>query len=486
MPFPLPPDEARRRRWKGTTDLLDDGGAPPPEDDVRTVAESDRDKLIYSSYLRRLAGVTQVVGAREGHIFHNRLTHTLKVAQLSQRLAERLCRMDGSKALANNLDIDPTVAEAAALAHDLGHPPYGHVAEQTLRECVDKHGCQVGGKKVELEKGSDQNKLVSEGFEGNAQSFRIVTRLAVHKPHAEGLNLSRGTLNGLLKYPRFRQPEGTGNKHEKWGAYRSDSTDFNFARGALPAEQQTVEAAIMDIADDIAYSVHDLDDFVRAGLVPLADLLHDSSKGSGAGRREGERARFTVWWKDSGFVEEDDEVDKHIDTLFDELRVLYGNQVYRGEYVQRGLARRTTSSWIQDMLEGVTLLDPQENEGKFLDVDPFQDLKIRFLKGLVWHYVIESRKLSTQRAGQKKIVQGLFSIYLRAIRDRDEDAIALIPNRFVEELESAKSGGEDGPAPDELRLAADIVASFTDREAARTHHRLTGVALGSVTEVIEV
>lgn len=490
MPAPLSPDAATRRRYKKTKDLLDEGGAPPPGDDVRTVAESDRDKLIYSSFLRRLAGVTQVVGAREGHIFHNRLTHTLKVAQLSERLAERFCRMDESADLADHLGVDPVVAEAAALAHDLGHPPYGHVAEQTLRKCVDSHGCvreRDGGAVAGDATNDVETRSVSEGFEGNAQSFRIITRLAVHKTTRPGLNLSRGTLNGVLKYPYFRQPKGTGKKHEKWGAYRSDRKDFTFTRGDLPAGRRTVEARIMDVADDIAYSVHDLDDFVRAGLVPLADLLHNRSGGSGSGSEEGERARFTEWWKQSKFVDDPQEVEDNIDRLFEEeLRVLYGDQVYRGEYVQRGLARATTSRWIQDMLDGVSLVDPEENEGRILDIDTFQDLKMKFLKGLVWYYVIESRKLATQRAGQKKIVEGLFEIYLSAICDQDEHAVALIPNRFTEELANADSGDGEAPAADELRLAADIVASFTDREAARAHHRLTGVSFGSVTEVVEV
>lgn len=521
MSWPLSQQKARRRRWQstkeGTKDLVEAGGAPPADfdGDPRSVAESDRDKLIYSFFLRRLAGVTQVVGAREGHVFHNRLTHTLKVAQLAQRLAERFLKLEEFKDLAEKLSIDPSVAEAAALAHDLGHPPYGHVAEQALCECVDSyyqpgdedaaagsdtaHGesrkrqnrsktpkPKYANNAEDGESGvgeSESNTVVSDGFEGNAQSFRILTRLGVHKPDIEGLNLSRATLNGVLKYPFLRDPKKVGTEHEKWGAYRADQTDFRFARGDLEKDQQTVEAAIMDVADDIAYSVHDLDDFVRAGLIPLADLLYDD----GAEIPGSERSRFEAWWKQSQFVDDPHKADEKLDTLFDELRDLYGHQVYRGEYQQRGLARKITSRWIGEMLEAIHLVDPEDNEGQFIRIEPFEDLQIKFLKGLVWHYVIESQKLATQRRGQQKIIQGLFDIYLKAACDRGGETRALFPNRFLQELHAADKGeGRKQPSNDELRLAADVVASFTDREASKMYYRLTGVSLGSVTEVIEV
>src|SRR5262249_40956494 len=152
---------------------------------------TDRDRILYSSAFRRLAGVTQVVSPAEGEIFHNRLTHTLKVAQVARRLAEMLATKyrDTAKAWGG---IDPDVVEAAALAHDLGHPPFGHIAEEELNQLVANAVRQTAGTK-------HAKARPVEGYEGNAQSFRIITTLAVRRPEAEcGLDLTRATLNATL------------------------------------------------------------------------------------------------------------------------------------------------------------------------------------------------------------------------------------------------------------------------------------------------
>ena len=145
--------------------------------DIRDPAQRDYDRIIYSSAFKRLVAVTQVVSPAEGHVFHNRLTHSLRVAQLARRLAQKLLKADQQKAAAVG-GINPDVAEAAAVAHDLGHPPFGHVGEQELRSQLEASPASVW-----------------DGFEGNAQSFRIVTKLALRSPNIPGLNLTRATLN---------------------------------------------------------------------------------------------------------------------------------------------------------------------------------------------------------------------------------------------------------------------------------------------------
>ena len=142
-----------RRRSKVSTKKVDSS-------DSRTPAQKDRDRLLYSSSLRRLAQITQVVSADVSHVFHNRLTHSFQVAQVGRRLAERLLKVHPAE-VDNSDGLDPDVVEAACQAHDLGHPPFGHTAEQELNE--------LAGPDI-------------DGFEGNAQSFRIVTKLAQHSP----------------------------------------------------------------------------------------------------------------------------------------------------------------------------------------------------------------------------------------------------------------------------------------------------------------
>jgi dGTP triphosphohydrolase len=149
MPVSLADDRGREARRSGAID------------DNRTRFQRDRDRILYSSAFRRLAEVTQVVGADEGYAFHNRLTHSLEVGQFARRLAEKLCAEQ--RELAQKSNLSPDVAEAAGLAHDIGHPPFGHVAEAELDRLV-----------------SEGDEKVADGFEGNAQSFRVITKLAIH------------------------------------------------------------------------------------------------------------------------------------------------------------------------------------------------------------------------------------------------------------------------------------------------------------------
>jgi len=154
-------------------------------EDQRTPYQRDRDRILYSSAFRRLAGITQVARAGESDVFHTRLAHTLKVAQVGRRLAEVVMRNQTAEAV--TLGVDPEVVEAACLAHDLGHPPFGHLGEKVLNELVTIQGDQ-------------------DGFEGNAQSFRVLTKLAIRFNRCDGLDLTRATLAACIKYPWRRDP----------------------------------------------------------------------------------------------------------------------------------------------------------------------------------------------------------------------------------------------------------------------------------------
>src|SRR6202140_3294366 len=175
------------------------------EGEHRSPAQKDKDRVIYTSAFRRLAEVTQVASPGDAHVFHNRLTHSLQVAQVGRSLAEKL--RSNAEACDAVGGIDPDTVEAACLAHDLGHPPFGHTAEELLNTLV---GSSAGG------------------FEGNAQSFRIVTKLAFKSTTHAGLDLTSGTLAAVLKYP-WLKGQNKGKPH-KWGAYKSEMADFEFAR----------------------------------------------------------------------------------------------------------------------------------------------------------------------------------------------------------------------------------------------------------------
>lgn len=410
--------------------------------DRRSEGRRDRDRILYSSAFRRLAGITQVAPANDRHPVHNRLTHTLEVAQIGRSLAEDLLRDEQNQAPIDALGgLDPDVVEAACLAHDLGHPPFGHVAEAELDRLVkDVH-------------------QVADGFEGNPQTFRILTRLAMRDPRFEGLNLTRATLCAVQKYP---WPRGTyGHKARKWGAYASEEAEFTWARElVLGSTQPSLEARLMDWADDVAYAVHDVEDFYRAGLIPLDRLAVD----------EEERSRFVEaeWERNQSlrgkFKDKKQEVGKVFDGI---LRFAPLVSAYSGSRADRARIRAFTSSLVSRYIGAISL---DQSEPK-LNINPDAAMEVAILKGLTWQYVIESRPLLTQRHGQRRLISSLFEVLMAAGLTPADHRI--FPEEFREMLVQDQS--KEAVA----RTVADLIASLTEERVVALHHRLTGISMGA-------
>lgn len=422
--------------------------------------QRDRDRILYSDALQRLANVTQVASPSEGIVFHNRLNHTHEVAQIARRLAEKL-RTEQPE-LAGRCVLNPDVVEAAALAHDLGHPPFGHIAEEELDGLARAHGAP-------------------EGFEGNAQSFRIVVRTEPHRIGYRGLDLTRATLNAILKYPWPRDTRAKGAdpvKAKKFGVYSSELVEFEFARtGYEGTDDQSIEAAIMDHADAIAYSVHDLDDFYRAGLIPIESLVFGDL---------GEWTWFAERWKRLKGKVPDATIDDLRDTFRRFLSRLSVGSHYTGEYAQRAHLRTATSRLIDRFVRGVRLVETPAG-GVGLEIDPDHDTQLRFLQALVWVYVINNPRLATQQHGQREIIRTLFNTYLGAIKRRNSDFVPALFRDDVDQLPAPPDkphADAREPSEEETRIAVDIVASFTDAQAVLLYKRLTGAAPGSITELL--
>lgn len=409
-----------------------------PRPTSRHEAERDHDRVLYTTALQRLAGITQIAAPEAGVTIHNRLTHTLKVSQVARRLAKLI-----------GLSLDrQEVAAAAALAHDLGHPPFGHLAEVKLNE-----GSKGWG-----------------GFEGNAQSFRVVNFLGLRTGSYRGLNLTRRTLNGILKYP-WLQDLGNKKKTYKWGAYETEREAFEFARAGSVGDRPALEAQIMDWSDDVTYAVHDLEDFFRLGLIPLDRL---------AASDDSERRRFTASFYDdrinrkglrSKFVDQrltEQDLQAAVERLFTDAAAPLGLiDPYRGGRRDRTNLRYQTSYLIGRFVAAA------KRSGESLDIGHAELGEVAVLKELAWFYVITDPSLSTIQRGQERVVDELHEIYVAAALDAT-DGHRLFPLAQRELLERIRTTNQA------QRIATDFVAGLTEAMAYELYHRLTGVTPGSI------
>jgi len=452
--------------------------------DQRTPAQLDRDRILYSTEFRRLAGVTQVVSPGEGEIFHSRLTHTLKVAQIARRLAEMFLVKDkdnGTKLVKGWGGIDPDVVESAAMAHDLGHPPFGHLAEYELARLVEetvvreKYGLPHP---APLSQEARDELPKTEGYEGNAQSFRIITTLAVRRPDSPpGLDLTRATLNATLKYPKtFDQ------NNPKYGVYsgEEDAAAFAFARAIqTPAgDGPCIEAQIMDWADDIAYSVHDVEDFYRAGRIPL-DRLRSNTRERAYFRDKAIKRR-----KDTNkpFKIEYEEIAPVLDNFLN-LRIDIEGP-YDGTRPRRQQLYKCTSSLIHEFLSGTALRAHEGANGMALERSDVMLTQVDLLKEMIWCYVIYNPSLAGHQHGQREVIRTLFKVLNDACLGRQ---FFLFPAAFkdrAEELGEKHNGTI--PAAERARLVADAISSMTDQQALRLYQRLTASSQGSVLDPIVV
>ncbi|MBB3861988.1 dGTPase [Novosphingobium hassiacum] len=412
---------------------------------------------MYSSAFHRLAGVTQIVRAGELDIFHTRQQHTYKVAQIGRRLAENLLRKQEAAARLHGLD--PEVVEAACLAHDLGHPPFGHAAESELDKIVTDPTC-CGGVKEDA---------APDGYEGNAQTFRILTKLSVrYGRESPGLDLTRATLAATLKYPWLRD-RNVEKKAGKWSAYETERREFEWARQHCRGEFKTAEAELMDWADDISYSVHDLEDFHRVGIIPWSEILSETDT---SGLITG---AVKSWTKDPSMPADANARMKSALERIKRKIVIFPSmthEVYDGSREQRRQLRNFGSILIGTYVRAASLANG--HDGPAVVIEQTAEDEVRLLKYFARKYVIGLPALHAQQYGQKRIVRDLFSIFLA---EGKVGGSKLLPARMRYIWED-----NSGVAP--ARLAADCVASLSENEAYQLHHRLTGSNSGLILDPI--
>jgi len=382
----------------------------------------DRARLVHSSALRRLAAKTQVLSPTAGLDFaRNRLTHSLEVAQIGRELG-------------GSLGLDPDVVDGACLSHDLGHPPFGHNGERAL----DEWSADAGG------------------FEGNAQTLRILTRLEpkIFGPDgaAYGLNLTRASLDAACKYPWARGEAPDGGR--KFGYYEDDADWFAWLRDGAPAGRRSIEAQAMDLADDIAYSVHDFEDAVVAGYIDVVAL--------GAKEDHDDLVDAIAEWV--GDSHSRDELAEAFDRLHELEFWIDG---WSGGRRDTARLKNLTSQLIGRFVSAATSATreafPQGSLARYgADIVVPRDIsaEIGVLKGVVAAYVMNADTRQPVYQEQRRIIVELADTLLAR-------APAGLEPGFVADWTAATDDAA------RTRVVVDQIASLTDPAAIAWHARLT-------------
>jgi dGTPase len=387
---------------------------------VRSPFSRDRARVLHSAALRRLAGKTQVVGPGEGSevsgVPRTRLTHSLEVAQIGREAAEEL-------------GCDPDVVDTAGLAHDIGHPPFGHNGERALDEVAQACG----------------------GFEGNAQTLRILTRLEP-KIAEHGLNLTRASLDAATKYPWPRRA-GTA----KFGVYDDDRPVFDWLRDGAPAGRRCIEAQVMDWADDVAYSVHDVEDGVRAGRISVRELTDPVE-------------RAVVAELAAKYFSPDP-----VSGLEDVARELVRVPVvaamtaeYDGSLAAQVALKRLTSELVGRFVSAAVTAtrwahgpDALTRYSADLVIPQQVAAEVALLKAVALRYVMSDKERLALQGRQRELLAELVAV----LTDRGADALE---PAFVPAWHAAGADAE------KLRVVIDQVASLTDAQAVSWHRAFVG------------
>jgi dGTPase len=410
-----------------------------PENDHRTPFQIDRDRVLFSSAFRQLQSKTQVFQSGEYDFYRTRLTHTIEVARIARSIAEYLNQT--SERLRPDFQIDPDLVEAVGLAHDLGHPPFGHIGERKLNELMGAHG----------------------GFEGNAQTLRILTRLIYARPdRPSGMKPTRAFLDGILKYKAL---------HREYAATDSGDTAFpdnhflyddqedlrefvfpgqSFA-GKTPGsinEMKSIECQIMDWADDTAYSLHDIVDGIKARFI-TPDSLHAWSEA------QDDLSSYQM---------------QTLDDLVEEIRT--------GGYEPR------TSLWIGQFIQACKLLPNDTPLSELSNRHRFKleiDNKVREVcslhKRIAFDMIFKSPPLQQIEFKGGYLLTRLFDAYTEHLLGGLHKSLRILPdpiNQWVKDEKDNKG---------KRRLLCDYLASLTDGQAIRAYKRLYEPDFGTLMDL---
>lgn len=385
----------------------------------------DRARVVHSSALRRLGAKTQVLSPSGGDFARTRLTHSLEVAQIGREMAI-------------DLGVNADLVDMACLAHDLGHPPFGHNGERALNEWSTDFG----------------------GFEGNAQTLRLLTRIEPKVFNTDsssvGLNLTRASLDATCKYPwsrEFGKADAGADKSVKFGFYEDDSAVYEWMRLGAPERTKSVEAQIMDFADDVAYSVHDYEDAIVAKFIDLKVLADQSA--------EGQLLLKISEWAGPRFT---------IDELAEALGRLRATQYWLTEYQAdphfQGRLKNLTSEligrFVSRTIAAIVDTSPSDSLARYgaqIVIPQQVASEIAVLKGIVSAFLMSTDARRPYYEWQRALLSDLADALLNA-NGKHLDAY------------SAAAWSVAKTEAQQHRVIVDQVASLTDQSAITMHHAL--------------
>jgi dGTPase len=417
-----PHERARMSAERDKDAVLDDR----PRAEHRGPFARDRARVLHSAALRRLAGKTQVLGPHEGAEItgmpRTRLTHSLEVAQIGRGIAEEL-------------GCDPDVVDTAGLAHDIGHPPFGHNGERAL----------------------DSVASVCGGFEANAQTLRTLVRLEP-KIVGAGLNLTRASLDASCKYPFAKRPG-----LPKYGMFPDDLAAFNWFRKGAPVGRRCLEAQVMDWADDVAYSVHDVEDGILAGRITLAALADRAERTALAVLAERAFGADRAACEDAGLRL------LRLPVVAD-ARLLEPSQLWMraGQAVLKRLTSELVNRFASAAVDATRAVSGEAALGRYtaeLVVPAPVAAEVTLLKAVAVRYVMaDPARLRMQERERELLIELARSVAAGA------------PATLMVSMREAWCEAPDDAA--RWRVVIDQIAALTDQEAHGWHARLVGRRAG--------
>lgn len=372
---------------------------------TRTDFQRDRDRIVHSTAFRRLVYKTQVFLNHEGDLFRTRLTHSLEVAQLG-------------RSIARSLHLNEDLVEAIALAHDLGHTPFGHAGQDALNECMLPYG----------------------GFEHNLQSLRVVDHLEARYPDFDGLNLCFETREGILKHCSRRNAMELEVDEPAYGDGRG-----GVGQRFLQRTQPSLEAQLCNLADEIAYNAHDIDDGVRSGLITLDQM---------------QQVPLFEGYCKQAIASHPQLLRPHNSRrlLYESIRLMLSAQVYDVISATQFALDRVSPSTV----------DAARAEGPLVAFGSEMRAEAQVLKAFLMTQLYRHPKVVETMARAKQVVQELFLAYCDMPYEMHGGFVARV---------AALNAEHPRADPKHMRVVSDYIAGMTDRFAAREHERLMGVKL---------